>query len=204
MFDAMDVARHLIWYGYDSFSPQESVYISPLRLQKFLYYCQGWSLGLLDQPLFSQPIEAWTYGPVVYEVFERFQGMRDGISPERAGEATALLCGVEAKLVEMIWQEYSRFTPPQLVLMTHGEPPWKEARGDLPKEAKSRNVISLKTMAQFFKELANRRGRQALPSSYPTIDPIKAWQNEKEFERSGRKTITAEDVFRDLLSEAGR
>src|ERR1700684_750885 len=131
MFDAMDVGRHLIWYGYDSFSPEESVFISPLRLQKFLYYCQGWSLGLLGRPLFRQQLEAWTNGPVVVEVYERFKGTRDGITPQRAGEPTQLLSGVEIKLVEMVWQEYSRFTPAQLVHMTHDEPPWREARGDL-------------------------------------------------------------------------
>src|SRR5271155_135407 len=99
MFDALDVARYLIRLGYDTEHPDESVLISPLRLQKLLYYCQGWSLGLLGRPLFRQPLEAWKRGPVVVEVYERFQGTRDGLTPERAGTQTAGLSGAEASLV---------------------------------------------------------------------------------------------------------
>lgn len=128
MFDAMDVARYLVRCGYDDFSPSESVFICPLRLQKFLYYCQGWSLGLFGRSLFGQSLEAWTYGPVVVEVYRRFDHMRDPLTPNMMGEPTVMFSETEAKLVETVWQEYSRYTPAQLVTMTHREPPWSEAR----------------------------------------------------------------------------
>jgi hypothetical protein len=111
---------------------------------------------------------------------------------------------VELKLVESVWQEYSRFTPAQLVRMTHEEPPWKEARGGLPPEAKSQNKLSHETMSRFFREQAAKRGRQAIPLRYPVIDPIMAWQAEDEFERLGRETVDAADVFGELLMEAGK
>ena len=59
-----------------SAAPDESVLVSPLRLQKLLYYCQGWSLALLGRPLFRQPIEAWMNGPVVKDVYQKATGDR--------------------------------------------------------------------------------------------------------------------------------
>ena len=39
--------------------------ISNLKLQKLVYYAQGFYLALHDEALFPEDIEAWTHGPVV-------------------------------------------------------------------------------------------------------------------------------------------
>ena len=36
--------------------------ISNLKLQKLLYYAQGFSLAFFDRPLFSESIKAWASG----------------------------------------------------------------------------------------------------------------------------------------------
>lgn len=38
-------------------------FISNLKLQKLLYYEQGYHLAIFDTPLFDADIEAWMYGP---------------------------------------------------------------------------------------------------------------------------------------------
>ena len=38
--------------------------MSNLKLQKLVYYAQGFALALFDKPLFSERIEAWIHGPV--------------------------------------------------------------------------------------------------------------------------------------------
>lgn len=202
MFDAMDVARHLIRLGYDAECPDESVLISPLRLQKLLYYCQGWSLGLTGRPLFRQSLEAWKRGPVVAEVYEKFQGTRDGLTPELIGEPTTKLTDAEAALVEMVWREYAKYTPEELCEMTHTEPAWREAWGDLPLDAKSSNKLSPATMESYFREEARKRASRSTPLGFPVIDPTAAWKAEGELER-GSEGIPATDVFGKLLAEAG-
>ena len=47
--------------------------VSNLKLQKLLYYVQGWHLGIYGEPVFSQPIQAWIHGPVVPYVFGKFK-----------------------------------------------------------------------------------------------------------------------------------
>ena len=46
--------------------------ISNLKMQKLLYYAQGHFSALYDEPLFEERIEAWRYGPVVKNVYDRF------------------------------------------------------------------------------------------------------------------------------------
>jgi len=204
MLDAMDVARHLVRVGYDPDCPEESVLICPLRLQKLLYYCQGWALGLLDRQLFRQPIEAWVKGPVVREVYEQFEGTRDGITPDRPGQPAAALSPTEAALLVMVWREYASIPPGRLIEMTHAEPPWKEARGDLPPDAKSSAQLSLGTMARYFRGKGRETASCLQAAGYPAIDPAAAWRAEEEFERLGGQGTTAADVFGPLLAEAGQ
>jgi uncharacterized phage-associated protein len=199
----MDIARHLIRVGYDPDSPDESVLICPLRLQKLLYYCQGWGLALLGRPLFRQQIEAWTNGPVVSDVYAQFKGSRNGITPERAGEPTATLPATEAALVEMVWRQYACYTPVRLIDMTHAEPPWREARGTLPPKEHSSAPLSLTTMRDYFRDLSQKRAERATRAGFPVIDPAAAWRAEEELEKTGGVGTPAADVFGRLLAEVG-
>jgi uncharacterized phage-associated protein len=44
--------------------------LTPLKLQKLLYYSEGLSLALRGKSLFSEPILAWRYGSVVRDVYK--------------------------------------------------------------------------------------------------------------------------------------
>ena len=193
--DAREVARHLVRMGYSTESPDESVLLCPLRLQKLLYYCQGWTLALLGEPLFRQPIEAWKLGPVVKEVHQQFAGKRHGITPEEAGEPSEAISETVTDLIEMIWREYAKFTPAELVKMTHDEPAWKEARIGVDPDESSSNVLSAETMKVYFTEVA----RKAVPKSkYPMPDPVEVWQADLQYERHPESATPMDEVFRKL------
>ena len=38
--------------------------ISNMKLQKLVYYAQGFALAITGKPLFQEDIEAWEHGPV--------------------------------------------------------------------------------------------------------------------------------------------
>ena len=195
MMDARDVARHLVRMGYSPESPDESVLLCQLRLQKILYYCQGWSLALFGEPLFHQPIEAWKKGPVVKDVYDLFAGKKDGITPKEAGAPSEIMPPTVADLIEMVWREYSKFLPGELVKMTHDEPAWKEARIGVEPEESSSNVLSPETMKAFFADVA----RKAVPKSkYPMPDPADVWRAELEYERNPGSAKPMDEVFRKL------
>lgn len=196
MLSAIDVARYLIRIGWSPESPEDSVLLTPLRLQKLLYFCQGYYLALFDEPLFREPIEAWANGPVVRDVWERFQGNAHGITPEVAGEADERVTETQRAFLEMIWQEFSQLPPAKLIEMTRQEPAWKEARSGRSAEEPSTVPLSRETMKVFFAQQVGEKARKAVPAGFPVPDPKEVWQAELQFEQSGGKGISMDDAFR--------
>ena len=69
MMPAHDVAKYFV----SLVDEEAGDSISNLKLQKLLYYAQGAHLALRDEPLFGEPIEAWTHGPVVPSVYRQYK-----------------------------------------------------------------------------------------------------------------------------------
>jgi len=44
--------------------------VTPMKLQKLVYYAHGWWFGATGEPLIEEQIEAWQYGPVVPSLYE--------------------------------------------------------------------------------------------------------------------------------------
>ena len=200
-YDALTVARELVLIGAPATSSEDTdaVYLSPLHLQKLLYYCQGWGLALLGRPLFHQPLCAWKYGPVVRDVYDLFKGRSSGVLAEQIPVTGTPMAITPAALVEMVWREYIRFTPGELVAMTHRETPWREARADLPEGAHSDAVLSHATMREFF--TAQAAARMKNKPGFPAITAAEIWAAEEAFELSGRRTTPAADFQAQLLEE---
>lgn len=134
-------------------SQGEPVPLTPMHVQKLLYYAQGWHLGTRGQPLFPDDIQAWRFGPVVpavYDVFKPFA--RRAIPPEegRSGDDLRPELGV---FLKAIWKKYRRHSAAALVSMTHREPPWKNAWGQRDKSDRSRELMSPRALDNYFRPL---------------------------------------------------
>lgn len=128
---------------------------STMKLQKLLYYCQGWSLAWDEVPLFADEIEAWANGPVVYNIFTKHRG-RFSVSEWDRGDP-ANLTASERETVDAVVDHYATYSGRQLADMSHEERPWIEARGDTPEGARSAATIDLSVMQDFFGSLAGRQ-----------------------------------------------
>jgi uncharacterized phage-associated protein len=102
-----------------------------LKLQKLLYYAQGFHLALNGGRLFfDDPIEAWKHGPVVRTVWSeygRYGG--DRIPADPNFEPSECLSESEQNLLNDVWNAYGQFSAWKLRNMTHDEPPWRNAYG---------------------------------------------------------------------------
>lgn len=67
VYTAQKIAYYMV-----SFCLKRNKPISNLRLQKLLYFAQYKSLKDYDEPLFTDDISAWQYGPVVPDVYFEF------------------------------------------------------------------------------------------------------------------------------------
>lgn len=101
--------------------------ISNLKLQKLLYYAQGFHLALTGEPLFLDRIEAWRHGPVVRNAYPMYadHGSRP-IPPDPEFDPNSIDQDV-AGLLDEVYDVYGQFSAWRLREMTHAEPPWSDA-----------------------------------------------------------------------------
>lgn len=118
--------------------------VDPLKLQKLLYYIQGIHLAVYNEPAFSDSVEAWKYGPVVRDVYERFRAFGSG---ELVPMSSTALNDAAEKVVVFVVRDLGRHQAVHLVHLTHDEPPWKEAIA-----AGQNTPLDHTTMAAFFRD----------------------------------------------------
>jgi uncharacterized phage-associated protein len=128
--------------------------VTPLSIEKLLYYAQGWSLAIRDEPLFTEEIQAWRYGPVIPSAYRRFRGYKSGAIPRSAvtTKPTSLLSDSVIDLLAWVWDRYGIYSGPQLIEMTHAEEPWRETWGGRDLEDEGHDIIPLERMSAFFHE----------------------------------------------------
>lgn len=131
--------------------------VTPLTLQKLLYYIQGNYVAIYDKPLFDAPCEAWVHGPVYRNVYNLFRDFKyNPIDDDRFVplKESALPLTPEAKeVVERVLDTFGMYSGKVLESITHKETPWLDARkGFLPEET-SHAEISLDAMKAYFKKV---------------------------------------------------
>lgn len=145
--NASQIAKYIIAEFQESEDP-----ITNMKVQKLLYYVQGWHLGLYGTDAFTEELQAWVNGPVQYEVYQEYQSF-SGAAITTKIERPQLPQNL-IKHIQEVLECYGGENPYTLVSMTHKEWPWIEARDDLPEKVHSRNIISKKTMKEYFTDLA--------------------------------------------------
>jgi len=106
--------------------PEMGDLISNLKLQKLLYYVQGFHLAKFDAPLFEGDIKAWQYGPVSEEAYHAFKEFGSGaITPPENFDINALnLEKDQLMLILDVNSLFGQYSAVKLMNMTHSEPPW--------------------------------------------------------------------------------
>lgn len=145
----IDVAQYII----NHFSTREQ-YITTIKLQKLVYYSQAWSLVWDDEPLFEEDFEAWINGPVVRCLFDELKGYY--YCPQTIKDADPnKLSSNQKETIDLVLDNYGKLTSSQLVMLTHSEDPWKNARGNLPPNCPSNTPITKQAIAHFYTGLLN-------------------------------------------------
>ena len=122
--------------------------MTTMKLQKLVYYSQGWSLAWDGEPLFDEEIEAWANGPVVRDLFVLHRG-KFTVSEWPEGDPEALTPD-QRETIDAVLEGYGELTGQQLSDKTHTERPWIEARGNLAPGLFSNQVVNLDVMQDYF------------------------------------------------------
>ena len=128
--------------------------ISTFHMQKLLYYAQGCHLALHRKPLFDEPIEAWSNGPVVRDVFAMHKGMFNLKSPwpdaQTLRDAETELHSDAICALNVVADSLGCWAIESLIDSTHSESPWVQARHGLASEECSDEEMRHDEMIEYF------------------------------------------------------
>lgn len=128
MFNPKSIANYFL-----ELAERQGEQISPMKLQKLVYYAHGWYAGYVHQPLINESVEAWQYGPVIPSLYHEFK--RYGAGPIKSKATDFLADGFSVvpppadpnlrAFLDNVWKSYGRYTGVALSEMTHAVgSPW--------------------------------------------------------------------------------
>ena len=144
MVSALDVAQYVISYCHEKGYP-----ISNLKLQKILYFIQAEFLVSTHTPCFYENIEAWEFGPVVPEVYQKYKifGSSNIGVYGRIIQRTMGLNNREINMINNMVDDTSKYSATQLVDITHRQSPWVNAY-----KRHYNNIITNESIKEFFEK----------------------------------------------------
>ena len=101
-------------------------YITNLKLQKLLYFVQAICLMVFGKKAFSDKILAWSYGPGINEVYQKYkQNHEREINSEM--NVKKLSSGLNQIILEVV-NSYGSMEAGRLIDFTHEEDPWLKTK----------------------------------------------------------------------------
>lgn len=131
--------------------------VTPLMLQKLLYFIQGVSYARNGGSMFSENCQAWVHGPVYPEVYDMFRDFKyNPIEDARFaifdGAGDKLTAG-ERKVIDLVVNTFGEYGGKTLERITHTEMPWKTARRGYGDQIPSNEPISKESIKSYYIEL---------------------------------------------------
>ena len=147
--------------------------VSPLKLQKILYYIQSWHMVFFGRQntLFNECPQAWVNGPVYPTVYHVYKTMAanmcdhltadafcqgDPVEYLQSLSARIALSPEQSEFIESVILLYGSMSQNKLIFLTHSEQPWAEKREGLMPFEYSERELSLDTMYQYYKARHDR------------------------------------------------
>jgi uncharacterized phage-associated protein len=143
MHKASDIAKYFLTLC----NVDEGDFLSNLKLQKLLYYAQGFNLAIRGSRLFREDVEAWTYGPVVPAVYHEYKQYEGGALPSPSDFDVNAIDAESRQIIDEVFSVYGQYSAWKLANMTHDEPPWKNAYES------GNTTITDAAMIEYFKTL---------------------------------------------------
>lgn len=151
LFSVSDKMLRVISYVFERLEE-----VTPLMLQKLLYFIQGVSYALNGKPMFSENCQAWVHGPVYPEVYEMFRDFKynpiedarfaifDGNKDELTED--------ERRVVDLVVNTFGEYGGKVLERITHSEKPWKNSRKGYGENIPSNELLSMESIKSYFVE----------------------------------------------------
>jgi uncharacterized phage-associated protein len=124
--------------------------ITPLSLQKALYYIQGFYYAFMNRFLFINDCEAWIHGPVYREVYDHYSSYRFDPIKSIDDFDFSIIADAEKSIMDSVIQNICCYSGKILEQFTHSEMPWIKTRADLSAGMNSNRIISKEFISEYF------------------------------------------------------
>lgn len=136
--------------------------ITPLALQKALYYIQGFHFAFYRTFLFPEDCQAWTHGPVYRDIYFRYRDYRFDPIEKTTTFDTSVFSASEKAICDSVINNLCCYSGKILERFIHNEAPWLTTRGDLPDSAPSDRIIEKSVIGAYF---------DAVKAKYNMVNP---------------------------------
>ena len=142
-----DIADYLI-----AESRERGDLLTPLKLQKLIFYADAWHLALYGNEATPERFQAWVHGPVALSQYHRFKEnkWRPILDEIDRPEISQNLAEHLDEIIDVFGSE----TATALEIMTHEERPWIDARCGIPDDEPCKNYIDKELTRAFYAEVA--------------------------------------------------
>ncbi len=121
--------------------------ITNLKLQKLVYFAQGFVLALTEKTLFNENLIAWQHGPVVISLYDKYKNGANAIKIPKTFKMPNLCKNNELiDILDDVYNTYGQFSAWKLRDFSHlPDAPWSKVNLNEP--------LKLDDMYSYFKGL---------------------------------------------------
>ena len=127
--------------------------LTPLKLIKLTYLAHGWMLSLFQQPLATDDVEAWPYGPVFRRLYFAVKDYKNSPIKKLPVSESVEFNQNEKDIMKQVVEIYGKRNGVFLSALTHQKgTPWSRAWDEYGKNA----IIPQDWIEEHFKEKAEK------------------------------------------------
>ncbi len=108
---------------------EEGKQITPMKMQKLVYFAHGLNLVQHRTPLIDEEFQAWRYGPVIVSLYQDLKRYRDSPieKPLAVGPLKAGLDAATTEVLDAVWEIFGDLDAITLSELTHlSDSPWSQ------------------------------------------------------------------------------
>lgn len=124
--------------------------ITNMSLQKLLYYVEAFTEVLLHKRLFDNRCEAWIYGPVYPEIYNKYKSFgKAQIIIDEANLSDSLDSSI-TDIIDFVLSQFAIYNGVTLKDLSHAEAPWKNAHAGYAAKEHCTEQISHEAITDYF------------------------------------------------------
>lgn len=128
--------------------------ITPLALQKILYYAQGFYKAFFGKFLFEEDCQAWVHGPVFVDIYEKYKDFKSAnIFIDIDYDIEDIIVDEKREILDAVIKYFGYYNGKALEKMSHYETPWINARKGLLPTENSNNIINKEDIKEYFEKV---------------------------------------------------